>query len=215
MRHPSATRRELLGSVAGALGSLAAAAVATRAGIGRLDAASSTVDRGATVDAAARRIPPPAKPTRGTLRFPTDPAAKTYVLDNFGDCRGGSSRAHLGIDILGERGRAVYAVRPGVLTSSWDGTGTAGLGWTLLGDDDVTYRYQHLDALTADLRVGSRVPDGAVIGVMGSTGNDTSENVHLHFEVKFGETWVDPLPLLALAPTATVSAPLKTCLGLL
>ena len=215
MTHPTATRRQLLGSVLAAAGVLAGARAVTSIAGGRADALHCGVAGGVAVRAAADRIPPPATPTRGTLLFPTDPAAPTYVLDNFGDCRSNGTRAHLGVDVLGERGRAVYAVRPGVLTGAWDGTSTAGLGWTLLGDDDVTYRYQHLDALTVGLRVGSRVASGQVIGVLGSTGNDTPENVHLHFEVRIDGAWVDPLPLLALPPTATVGPPRKTCAQLL
>ncbi|MGH7750123.1 MAG: M23 family metallopeptidase, partial [Candidatus Dormibacteria bacterium] len=41
---------------------------------------------------------------------------------------------------------------------------------------------------------GPKVATGQVIGLSGSTGNSTGP--HLHFEVRQGQTPVDPLPLI-------------------
>jgi murein DD-endopeptidase MepM/ murein hydrolase activator NlpD len=225
----TATRRQLLGSaaavVAAGAGVAAAALRAGRTSAGSFGvAAAATVDERAVRLAATTTTPPTTsattstvpirRPSAGTLRFPIDPLPDCDVLDNFGDCRSGGSRAHLGIDIIATRGRDVWAVRPGLLRDRFDNTGTAGYGWTLAGDDGVTYRYMHLDGFAPGLLPGARVIEGQVIGYVGSTGNDTYDNVHLHFEVRIDGTWVDPLPLLIVPPQADVGAPLKGCLAL-
>jgi murein DD-endopeptidase MepM/ murein hydrolase activator NlpD len=230
MTQRTATRRQLFGSAAAVVAASAGvAAAALRAG--RTSAGSLGVAGAANVDEPAVRlsatttstttptttptgIVPIRRPTAGTLRFPIDPLPDCHLLDNFGDCRSGGTRAHLGIDIVATRGRDVYAVRPGVLRDSFDNTGTAGYGWTLAGDDAVTYRYMHLDRFAPGLLPGARVTEGQVIGYAGSTGNDTYDNVHLHFEVRIDGTWVDPLPLLIVPAQADIGAPLKGCLGL-
>jgi peptidoglycan LD-endopeptidase LytH len=219
MTQPTSSRRQLFGTIAAAVTTLAAAA----ATIGtertpRTSAATPTFGP-ATVDERAVRLAatttttvPKRPPSSGTLRFPIDPRPDCNVLDNFGDCRG--DHAHVGIDVMATRGREIYAVRSGVLVGQFDNTGTAGYGWTLRGDDGVVYRYMHLDGFAPGLLKDARVVEGQLLGFVGSTGNDTYDNVHLHFEVRIDGRWVDPLPLLALPPEASVGPPLKGCLGL-
>jgi peptidoglycan LD-endopeptidase LytH len=162
------------------------------------------------------------KPPRGKIAFPIDPRAQSYVLDNFGDCRGGGSRAHIGVDIMSERGAEVYAVEAGTLVHVFTNTGTAGWGWALRTRDDVTYRYFHLDRLADGLVQGDTVKFGAVIGYVGSTGNFTydddgdrvedRDNVHLHFEYwpKLSLS-ADPLPLFDIPDGISTGPPLKSC----
>jgi murein DD-endopeptidase MepM/ murein hydrolase activator NlpD len=222
----TATRRQLLGSAA-AFVAAGAGVVAAALRAGRTSAAvvggAATVDERAvrlsattttTTNPATTSTVPIRRPSAGTLRFPLDPLPDCHVLDNFGDCRSGGDRAHVGIDIMATRGRHVYAVRSGLLRASFDDTGSAWYGWTLAGDDGVTYRYMHLDGFPAGLVVGARVVEGQVIGYAGSTGNDTPDNVHLHFEVRIDGVWVDPLPLVILPAQATLGPPLKGCIGL-
>jgi murein DD-endopeptidase MepM/ murein hydrolase activator NlpD len=242
--HPSSarprrtTRRQLFVATAGVVG----AAAAVRAlgggltgGGGLLDASGNPVLTGAAeAESPAERLGPPPPPTReptgieippeGKIAFPIDPSAESYVLDNYGDCRGGGSRAHIGVDIISERGAPVYAVVDGVLGRPFLNTGTAGWGWTLVGDDDEIYRYFHLDSLEEGLERGDEVEFGQVIGYVGSTGNfmydddgeqvEDLDNIHLHFEYwpESGVT-ADPLPLLHLPDGISVGPPLKSCLS--
>lgn len=162
-------------------------------------------------------------PPEGKLAFPIDPAAESFVLDNYGDCRGGGSRAHIGVDIISERGAEVYAIERAKIVRAFTNTGTAGWGWAIRTDDDVTYRYFHLDALADDLEVGDTVEFGDVIGWVGSTGNfiwvdgervEDRDNIHLHFEY-WPERAVteDPLPLLDVPEDISIGDPLKSCLA--
>jgi murein DD-endopeptidase MepM/ murein hydrolase activator NlpD len=159
-------------------------------------------------------------PGSGRLLFPIDPTAKSSVLDNYGDCRSGG-RMHIGVDIISERGAAVYAVAAGVLSHRFENTGTAGFGWTLDTADGRRFRYFHLDSFAPGLEVGDRVAFGEVIGFVGSTGNfidvdgelvEDRNNIHLHFEY-----WpdrrqsVDPLPLIEVPSSIRIGPPLKAC----
>ncbi len=173
-----------------------------------------------TAPPASTVAPPPtlAQPPAGKLAFPIDPGPQCYVLDNFGDCRSGGSRAHIGVDILDARGRTVYAVADGRLTYQFTDTGTAGFGWTLQGDDGRLYRYFHLDSFVEGLALGDTVAFGDPIGYVGSSGNFLSDgtenraNIHLHFEVHEGRNApIDPLPLLVLPEGVLVGPPLKSC----
>lgn len=110
------------------------------------------------------------------------------------------SGSHQGVDIGGEIGQPVYATESGVLYDEWNDTGAAGLGWGLLADTDVKYRYFHLDTKTEGLAVGDRVERGDLIGTVGETGN--AGGPHLHFEVRPGPDYdpVDPYPMLMPLP---------------
>ena len=101
----------------------------------------------------------------------------TAIADNFGVPRG-QGRTHDGVDMFGPAGLPVVAVvsgtlslRPGVL---------GGLVARLLGDDDTSYFYGHLQSFAGSSRT---VVQGEVIGYLGATGN--ADGVpHLHFEIR-------------------------------
>jgi murein DD-endopeptidase MepM/ murein hydrolase activator NlpD len=151
------------------------------------------------------RLPP--SPDR-KLIFPVDAASDCYILDNFGDDRGG--RLHEGLDVMGSSGRAVFAVASGTLTRRYTNTGTAGFGWTLHdAASNTTYRYFHLTEDPAGWREGDRVRLGDVLGYVGSSGTNSPTNIHLHFEVRPGNVAVDPLPLVYVPPICRVSPPIR------
>lgn len=235
------SRRRLIASAAGAAGALTAA-VALGRGLGGGSAfvgASGAPSEGgaggvstASIGRAARASSPaerlrlqpgePDAPAAGRIAFPVDPAADSFVLDNFGDCRGGGSRRHQGLDIISERGVPVFAVASGRLSQQYTNTGTAGYGWTLRAADGSSYRYFHLDSFAEGLRRDDEVVFGQVIGYVGSTGNfiwvdgervEDRSNIHLHFEVlRDHRRAVDPLPLIEVPDGISIGAPLKSCL---
>jgi murein DD-endopeptidase MepM/ murein hydrolase activator NlpD len=140
-------------------------------------------------------------PPDGKLIFPLAPASDCYVNDSFGDPRG--SRSHEGIDIMGSYLQPVYAVAAGQLTQIYTDSGLsygAGNGWKLVDEENnVAYKFFHLDSHEEGLGVGDNVALGDVIGYVGDTGTSgTPEypNNHLHFEVRPNNYPVDPLPLL-------------------
>jgi len=98
-----------------------------------------------------------------------------------------SSGRHTGLDFAGRTGTDIKAAASGtVVKAGYDGAyGNCveikhANGWTTV--------YAHLSDI--DVRKGQKVQTGDQIGDLGSTGNSTGP--HLHFEVKKGETFVDP-----------------------
>lgn len=109
----------------------------------------------------------------------------------------GAGRLHIGVDIITEPGKYVYAVADGRLTGrAWDQPGRiSGNAWHLTADDGTRYFYAHLQDFAPNLRVGSRVEAGEIIGWVGATGN--ASTAHLHFEVHVGGTTpVNPYPIV-------------------
>ena len=131
---------------------------------------------------AALRLLPPACPLR--LSLPIDARA----TDGFGP-RG--SGFHTGIDYPAPRGTPVTAARAGVVRMA---------GWlpgygkvvVLRHEQEVTTLYAHLSRIMVD--PGRAVARGAVVGLVGRTGDATGP--HLHFEVRVGGAAVDPAPAL-------------------
>lgn len=148
------------------------------------------------------------------LMFPIDPEPNCFIHDNFGgDSKAFGPGGHQGVDIGADLGQAVYAVESGMLVRRIDGD-NAGLGWELLSNTDVVYRYYHLAEWAEGLEEGDLVRRGQVIGSVGDTGNATPGGWHLHFEVRpgpqpeFGAADpVDPLPLLEVPDVCVIYDP--------
>jgi len=99
---------------------------------------------------------------------------------------------HYGIDIDGETGDPVRAARSGlvVVAGSYDQCG--GLEVHIDHGDGLVSWYRHLSRI--DVRVGARVAAGTIIGRVGATG--CALGSHLHFAIRLGTTFVDPLRYL-------------------
>ena len=99
---------------------------------------------------------------------------------------------HFGIDIAGKISNPVYAIDAGVVVyAGWNNWcyGNVividhGSGWQSL--------YAHLNSINVTCSQG--VQQGQVIGLMGTTGN--SSGPHLHFELRKGDTRVNPWSFL-------------------
>jgi len=95
---------------------------------------------------------------------------------------------HSGIDIGGSRGDAIWAVDDGVVVySGWSYSGYGNLVVIDHGNEWQSL-YAHLDAVYVSC--GESVFQGAAIGTMGTTG--TSSGPHLHFELLYGSSRVNP-----------------------
>ncbi|HJD23475.1 MAG TPA: M23 family metallopeptidase [Firmicutes bacterium] len=149
------------------------------------------------------------------------PIARNYPytdFDDFGSSRDyGFKRKHLGHDLMGAVGTPIIAVEGGTVEA---------LGWNQYGgwrigirsfDNKRYYYYAHLRKdfpYNKELKIGSIVQPGDVIGYLGRTGYSTAENVnnieqpHLHFGLQLifdesqkegnNEIWIDVYPLVRL-----------------
>lgn len=175
----------------------ARAAVSMRAVLNANDASASDV----IVPGQRIRLPAGAKVITVNDPFAVEiDAAPTQGPCGYGDTWGDArsrGRTHRGTDIFSGEGNYIYAVVDGRLTGrTWDAAGArAGNSWTLTGADGTRFFYAHLLEFAPDLRVGSRVRAGQIIGWLGGTGNASAP--HLHFEVRpRGGSPVNPYQIL-------------------
>ncbi len=99
---------------------------------------------------------------------------------------------HQGVDLYAPRFAPVLAPVPGVVSPFPNDLG--GVAFHLYGDDGNRYYGAHLQALTRTGRVGA----GAVIGLVGDSGDAAGGPPHLHFELHpGGGPAADPYPALA------------------
>ncbi len=110
---------------------------------------------------------------------------------------------HCGVDLGGKRGWPILAAADGqVVVASDDDRGKTGRYVVLAHRGGLRTAYMHMDAVTADLRVGQTVPAGTTLGTLGRSGILRSQP-HLHFalsKVDQGQTlFIDPEPMLRFA----------------
>ena len=138
--------------------------------------------------------------------------------DDFGNARSfGYRRNHLGNDLMGSIGTPIIAVESGVVeTVGWNRYGGWRVGVRSL-DGRRYYYYAHLRKdrpYHADLKQGTIIEAGDIIGYLGMTGYSNKENVngmkrpHLHFGMQLifdesqkdgpNQIWVDVYEIVKL-----------------
>ena len=100
--------------------------------------------------------------------------------------------SHRAIDVVADHGTQVRSADAGrVVYARWE---TSGYGYLVIVDHGDGYRsyYGHLYGFYVD--VGQRVERGDLLGQLGNTGDSTGP--HLHFEIRYRGTHLDPLHVL-------------------
>jgi len=149
-------------------------------------------------EARAARPAPGAGPLAGPVN--TGPwvcpvqGGATFTND-WGFPRSGGRR-HQGNDLFAARGTPVVASVGGNYRRSANGLG--GISYYLQGDDGNTYYGTHMAGYGP---VGpGRVPQGAVLGFVGNSGNARGTSPHLHFEIRPGGGGaINPFPTVSRA----------------
>jgi peptidoglycan LD-endopeptidase LytH len=176
---------------------------------------ASARPRPARADASRAVIPvagaetAPAQPARtpafrGPVIIPVAGMSPADLRDNYLQMRGGGTRTHGAIDIMAPRGTPVIAAVDGTIRKLF--TSAAG-GLTIYQFDESeerVYYYAHLDRYELTIAEGKFVPQGTVIGYVGTTGNAAPDAPHLHFAIEVlpptKEWWkgtpVNPYPVL-------------------
>lgn len=124
------------------------------------------------------------------------------LSDTFNETHNGHK--HEALDIMAPRGTPVRAAVEGNVVKLF--TSKEG-GLTVYQFDDsrnLCYYYAHLDHYAAGLREGALLRQGDVLGYVGSTGNASPTNPHLHFAIFrldpdkkwYHGTAINPLPML-------------------
>jgi hypothetical protein len=120
-----------------------------------------------------------------------------WYQDDWGAPRFSTSYSfHAGNDLFAVKGTPVIAVVDGSVYNLGSFSKGGNAVW-LMGDDGVEYYYGHLQAYRRDLKVGTRLERGELLGWVGDTGNAKGTYPHVHFEVDPGRRGVvNPKPLL-------------------
>lgn len=161
--------------------------------------------------AAAAPVPEAPQVPSAALRVPVEGVDVRKLSSNWGDTRGGGTRAHEGLDIMAPAGQPVLAAADGTVEKLYFSQGGGGVSlYQRAAGGGLMLYYAHLRAYAEGMTEGRRVRAGETIGYVGDSGNAGSGNYHLHFGVARmagGERWwqgtpVDPYPLLAGARPA-------------
>jgi murein DD-endopeptidase MepM/ murein hydrolase activator NlpD len=150
-----------------------------------LDALRPMQDLGLTAEEAA---------LLGFGRFPV--AGMADYSDDWWQPRFGPPfHLHQGTDIFGARGTPVTAPAAGIVKFTDGGLG--GKGAYVTEPDGTFYYMCHLDGFAKNLRNGSAVKRGDVVGYLGDSGNAVGGSPHVHFEIHpRGGAAVNPKPIL-------------------
>lgn len=157
-------------------------------------------ERDASVEGNHRRAPHPGfydgkgqQPFRGTFRSPL-PLAR--ITSRFNPKRMHPVlhvvMPHNGIDFGASSGTPVYASATGTIHSAGD-SGPCGNMVQIEHASGLTTAYCHLSRFAPGLHPGQHVEARQLVGYVGQTGRATGP--HLHFAVKRGATFIDPLAL--------------------
>jgi len=151
----------------------------------------ATPSAGATAAAPAGSLP---DQYVGTLQWPLEAGV---VSSEFGERWG---KMHKGIDLAADVGEPVYAIAPGEVI--YAGSGLRGYGNVVIlrHDRQRTSLYAHNSAL--NVKLGDMVARGAVVAQLGSTGHSTGP--HVHFEIRDGDTPLNPRSVLPPTKLADV-----------
>jgi murein DD-endopeptidase MepM/ murein hydrolase activator NlpD len=109
----------------------------------------------------------------------------------------GNWKQHKGVDFAAPNGTPIHASGDGVI--DYIGSGMTGYGnlVVLKHWSNYTTAYAHMSRFATNLRKGTRVSQGDVIGYVGSTGWSTGN--HLHYEFRVANEARDPMSLGTLA----------------
>jgi murein DD-endopeptidase MepM/ murein hydrolase activator NlpD len=99
-------------------------------------------------------------------------------------------RPHVGVDLVAKYGEPVKSVADGtVISAGWQGE--LGNCIRIQHQHEMVSIYGHLSKISPDVKPGSYVHMGQLIGNVGSTGLSTGP--HLHFAMEKDGAWVNPL----------------------
>ena len=103
----------------------------------------------------------------------------------------GKVRPHRGVDYAAAKGTKIFAAGDGFVRAKR--THSGGYGKHVIVKHNGIYQtlYAHMSRFPKNLRVGSRVKKGQVIGYVGTTGSSTGN--HLHYEIKKYGKQIDPV----------------------
>jgi murein DD-endopeptidase MepM/ murein hydrolase activator NlpD len=157
----------------------------------------------------------PAQPPSGTQPAPPGPTPSGALPDRYdgaftwpveagivsSEYGARWGKVHKGIDIAADVGEPVYAIAPGEVIYAGDGLRGYGNVVIVRHDRRRTSLYAHNSELK--VKLGDPVAQGAVMALLGNTGHSTGP--HVHFEIRDGDTPLDPRSVLPQSKLGSLS----------
>ena len=116
-----------------------------------------------------------------SLAIPVSGVEKVSLYDSFSDGRG--ARKHEAIDIHAPRGTPVIAAGDGCVVKLFRSVPGGITLYQFDPQSNFAYYYAHLDRYADDVKEGSQLARGDVLGYVGTTGNAAANAPHLHFAI--------------------------------
>lgn len=107
----------------------------------------------------------------------------------------GDWRTHSGIDFKAAEGEQVKAISYGTVTNIYDDT-LWGTVVTIDHGNGVIAKYCGFNKDTLEIKKGTEVESGSLLGYLGTIPCEKSELSHLHFEISYNGENVEPLELM-------------------
>lgn len=117
------------------------------------------------------------------LVIPVSGIRPEQLTDTFRQARANGVRRHDAIDIMAPLGTNVVAAAPGKVEKLFLSREGGNTIYVRSADRRTIYYYAHLDSYAPDLREGSMVGAGEVLGRVGYSGNGNPAAPHLHFAI--------------------------------
>lgn len=115
------------------------------------------------------------------LAIPVADVEKLSLVDSFSDGRG--TRKHEAIDIHAPRGTPVIAAGDGCVVKLFRSIPGGITLYQFDPEGNFAYYYAHLDRYADNVKEGTQLQRGDVIGYVGTTGNAPANTPHLHFAI--------------------------------
>jgi murein DD-endopeptidase MepM/ murein hydrolase activator NlpD len=179
---------------------------------GQLPAAPSVTPDLTEADLPLRPSEPAAMPSvtastdvpAGKLMVPVDGVKYAQLTDTFTAARG-TGRSHDAIDIMAPKGTKVFAVADGKVVKLFTSVRGGLTVYQFEPTEKFAYYYAHLDKYAENVKEGTLLKRGDLVGYVGSTGDADAKAPHLHFAVVqltpekqwWKGTAINPFPLLA------------------
>ena len=115
------------------------------------------------------------------LAVPVAGTDKSKLYDSFRDGRGG--RKHQAIDIHAPRGTPVIAAGDGCVVKLFRSIPGGLTVYQFDPEGNYAYYYAHLERYADEVKEGTQVQRGDVLGYVGTSGNASANAPHLHFAI--------------------------------
>ena len=128
-------------------------------------------------------------PVKGNVLKGYSDSARQYSATH------GDMRLHTGVDIVAAEGTDIKAAGSGNVTEVQD---LASLGKTIIIDHGDGIIVKYCGMASVNVKSGSKVSAGTVIGTLGTVPSECADQSHLHLEVTVNGETVSPLAALGL-----------------